>query len=69
MSHNQYNTPPLQNQFAPPAYFPIAFPPPPIAPSNVSAVPSAPALDLSAAIALMTNAGYSNCLMAPRLMR
>ena len=63
MSHNQYNTPPLQNQFAPPAYFPITFPPPPIAPSNVSAVPSAPASDLSATIALMTNAvnqGNSN---------
>ena len=63
MSHNQYNTPPLQNQFAPPAYFPITFPPPPIAPSNVSAAPSAPALDLSAAITLMTNAvnqGNSN---------
>ena len=63
MSHNQYNTPPLQNQFAPPAYFPITFPPPPIAPSNVSAVPSAPASDLSAAITLMTNAvnqGNSN---------
>ena len=63
MSHNQYNTPPLQNQFAPPAYFPITFLPPPIAPSNVSAVPSAPASDLSAAITLMTNAvnqGNSN---------
>ena len=43
MPHNLYNTPPLQNQFAPPAYFPIAFPPLSIAPSNVSAVPSAPA--------------------------
>ena len=63
MPHNLYNTPPLQNQFAPPAYFPITFPPPPIAPSNVSAVPSAPASDLSAAITLMTNAvnqGNSN---------
>ena len=54
--HNLYNTPPMQNQFAPPAYFPIPFPPPPIAPSNISAVLSAPALDLSAAITLMTNA-------------
>ena len=27
--HNLYNTPPMQNQFAPPAYFPITFPPPP----------------------------------------
>ena len=63
MSHNQYNAPPLQNQFAPPAYFPITFPPPPIAPSNVSAAPSAPASDLSAAITLKTNAvnqGHSN---------
>ena len=61
--HNLYNTPRIQNQFAPPAYFPIPFPPPPIAPSNISAVPSAPALDLSAAITLMTNAvnqGNSN---------
>ena len=65
MPHNLYNTPPIQNQFAPPAYFPITFPPPPIAPSNVSAVPSAPALDLSAAITLMTNAvnqGNHGCL-------
>ena len=63
MSHNQYNAPPLQNQFAPPAYFPITFPPPPIAPSNVSAAPSAPASDLSATITLMTNVvnqGHSN---------
>ena len=61
--HNLYNTPPMQNQFAPLAYFPIPFPPPPIAPSNISAVPSAPASDLSAAITLMTNAvnqGNSN---------
>ena len=56
MPHNLYNTPPIQNQFAPPAYFPIPFPPPPIAPSNISAAPSAPASDLSAAITLMTNA-------------
>ena len=63
MPHNLYNTPPIQNQFTPPAYFPIAFPPPPIAPSNVSAVPSAPASDLSAVITLMMNAvnqGNSN---------
>ena len=63
MPNNLYNIPPMQNQFAPPAYFPIPFPPPPIAPSNVSAVPSAPASDLSAAITLMTNAvnqGNSN---------
>ena len=61
--NNLYNIPPVQNQFAPLAYFPIQFPPPPIAPSNVSAVPSAPASDLSAAITLMTNAvnqGNSN---------
>ena len=48
--HNMYNTPPIQNQFAPLAYFPIPFPPTPVAPSNISAVPSAPASDLSAAI-------------------
>ena len=63
MPHNLYNTPPIQNQFAPPAYFPITFPPPPIAPSNMSALPSAPALDLSAVITLMMNAvnqGNSN---------
>ena len=61
--NNLYNIPPVQNQFAPPAYFPIPFPPAPIAPSNVSAVPSAPASDLSATITLMTNAvnqGNSN---------
>ena len=61
--HNLYNTPPIQNQFAPPTYLPIPFPPPPIAPSNISAVPSAPASDLSATITLMTNAvneGNSN---------
>ena len=61
--NNLYNIPPVQNQFAPPAYFPIPFPPPPIAPSNVSAVPSAPPSDLSAVITLMTNAvnqGNSN---------
>ena len=61
--HNLYNIPPMQNQFAPLAYFPIPFSPPPIAPSNISAVPSAPASDLSAAITLMTNAvnqGNSN---------
>ena len=56
MPHNLYNTPPIPNQFAPLAYFPIPFPPPPIAPSNISAVPSAPPSDLSAAITLMTNA-------------
>ena len=63
MSHNQYNAQHLQNQLAPPAYFPITFTPPAIAPSNVSAAPSAPASDLSATITLMTNAmnqGHSN---------
>ena len=63
MSQNQYNAQPIQNQFAPPAYFPITFPPPPIVPSNVSAVPSPPVSDLSAALTLMTNAvnqGHSN---------
>ena len=61
--HNLYNTPPIQNQFAPPAYLPIPFPPTPIAPSNISAAPSAPASDLSAVITLMMNAvnqGNSN---------
>ena len=61
--HNLYNTPHIQNQFAPPAYFPVPFPPLPIAPSNISAVPSAPPSDLSAAITLITNAvnqGNSN---------
>ena len=63
MSQNQYTAQPIPNQFAPPAYFPITFLPRPTAPSNVSAVPSAPASDLSAAITLMTNAvnqGHSN---------
>ena len=62
---NSYNIPPMQppNQIAPPPYFPILFPPPPIAPSNVSNAPSAPVSDISAAITLMTNAvmqGNSN---------
>ena len=54
-SHNLYNTSPMQNQLAPPAYFPMQFSPPPVAPSNISAVPSAPPSELSAAITLMTN--------------
>ena len=59
--HNPYMPnaiPPTQipNQFPPPPYFPIPFPPPPVTPSNVSAASSALALDLSAAISLMTNA-------------
>ena len=61
--HNLYNTPPIQNQFALPAYFPMPFPPPPIAPSNISAVPSTPPSELSAVITLMTSAvnqGNSN---------
>ena len=37
---NSYSVPP--NQFPPPLYFPIPFPPPPIAPSNVSNAHSAP---------------------------
>ena len=55
---NSYNIPPMQplNQFAPPPYFPIPFPPPPIAPSNVFNTHSAPVSDISAAITLMTNA-------------
>ena len=62
---NSYNIPPMQppNQFAPPPYFPILFPPSPIAPSNASNAPSAPVSDISAAITLMTNAvmqGNSN---------
>ena len=66
--HNRYMPnaiPPTQipNQFLPPPYFPIPFPLPPVAPSNVSAGSSAHASDLSAAITLMTNAvnqGNSN---------
>ena len=62
---NSYNLPPMQlpNQFPPSPYFPILFPPPPIAPSNVSNAHSAPVSDISAAITLMTNAvtqGNSN---------
>ena len=66
MSQSQHNAQHIQNQFAPPAYFPITFLPPPIAPSNVSAVPSPPTSDLSAAITLMMNAvnqGHSNTTM------
>ena len=60
-----YNIPPMQppNQFPPPPYFKIPFPPPPIAPSNVSNVHSVPVSDISAAITLMKNAvmqGISN---------
>ena len=44
------------NQFTPPPYFPIPFPPPPIAPYNVSNAHSAPVSDISAAINLMMNA-------------
>ena len=62
---NSYNIPPMQppNQFPPPPYFPIPFPPPLIAPSNVSNAHSAPVSDISAVITLMTNAvmqGNSN---------
>ena len=55
---NSYNIPPMQppNQFPPPPYFPILFPPTPIAPSNVSNAHSAPVSDISAAITLMMNA-------------
>ena len=52
-----------QNHSPPPPYFPIPFPPPPIAPSNVSNAHSAPVSDISAALTLMTNAvaqGNSN---------
>ena len=62
---NSYNIPPMQlpNQFPPPSYFPIPFPLPPIASSNVSNAHSAPVLDISAAITLIMNAvtqGNSN---------
>ena len=62
---NFYNVPPVHptNHFAPPPYFPILFPPPPIAPSNVSNTHSVPVSDISAALSLMTNAvtqGNSN---------
>ena len=62
---NSYNIPPMQlpNQFPPPSYFPIPFPPSPIAPSNVSNAHSATVSDISAAITLMMNAvnqGNSN---------
>ena len=51
------------NHFPPPPYLPIPFLPQPIAPSNVSNAHSAPVLDISAALTLMTNAvtqGNSN---------
>ena len=51
------------NHYAPPPYFPILFPPPPITPSNASNAHSAPVSDISAALSLMTNAvtqGNSN---------
>ena len=56
VQQNLFAPPPQSNSFPPPPYFPIPFPPPPVPPSNVSIAPSAPALDLSAAISLMTNA-------------
>ena len=64
---NFYNVPPLHppNHFAPPPYFPIPFPLPPIAPSNASNAHSAPVSDISAALSLMTNAmtqGNSNTI-------
>ena len=62
---NCYNVLPVHppNPFAPPPYFPILFPPPPIAPSNVSNAHSSPVSDISAVLSLMTNAvmqGNSN---------
>ena len=62
---NSYNIPPMQpqNRFPPPPYFPISFPAPLIAPSNVSNAHSASVSDISAAITLMMNAvtqGNSN---------
>ena len=49
---NLYNIPPMQlpNQFPPHPYFPIPFPTPPIAPSNVSNAHLAPVSDISAEI-------------------
>ena len=65
LQQNCYNMPPVHpsNPFAPPPYFPILFPPPPIAPSNASNAHSAPVSDISVALSLMTNAvtqGNSN---------
>ena len=65
--HNSYNIPPMQipNQIPPPLYFPIPFPPPPIAHPNVSNAPSAPVSDISVAVTLMMNAvtqGNSNMM-------
>ena len=62
---NFYNVPQVHppNHFPPPLYFPIPFPPPPIAPSNASNAHSAPVSDISAVLTLMTNAvmqGNSN---------
>ena len=62
---NSYNMPLVHppNQFPSPPYFPIPFPLPPIAPSNVSNAHSAFVSDISAVITLMTNAmtqGNSN---------
>ena len=62
---NFYSVPPVHppNHFAPPPYFSIPFPPPPIAPSNALNAHSAPVPDISAALSLMTNAmmqGNSN---------
>ena len=56
VQQNTFAQPIHSNSFPPHPYFPIPFPPPPIPPSNASVAPSAPALDLSAAISLMTNA-------------
>ena len=62
---NFYNMPAVHplNHFPPPPYFPIPFPPPPIAPSNASNAHSALVSDISAVLTLMTNAvtqGNSN---------
>ena len=67
---NSYNIPPMRppNQFPLPPYFPIPFPPPPIAPSSMSNAHSAPVSDISAAITLMTNAVMQGNLNTTAIM-